>query len=107
MLFQNTPNAGQYGFSIIDGFDVSEEGIRIHPLSANIQTIVLASDGYPFLKETLEASETALQEILLDDPLLFRTYKSTKGMTQGNVSFDDRAYVKLSVSEETVPHDEA
>lgn len=99
MLFQNNPAAGQYWFSIIDGFDVSTEGIRIQPLPADIQTIILASDGYPVLKETLEASETALQEILSDDPLLFRTYKTTKGMNQDTVSFDDRAYVKLNVRE--------
>jgi len=60
---------------------------------------VLASDGYPDLKETLAASEERLQEILDDDPLLFRKYKATKGMHEGNVSFDDRAYVKLKVYE--------
>jgi hypothetical protein len=97
MLFQNNPAAGQYWFSIIDGFAVSNEGIRIHPLPADIQTLVLASDGYPSLKGTLEASEKALQEILSDDPLLFRMYKTTKGMSLDTVSFDDRAYVKLSV----------
>ena len=107
MLFQNNPAAGQYWFSIIDGFDVSDEGIRIHPFPADIQTIVLASDGYPFLKETLVASETTLQEILHDDPLLFREYKTTKGMNEGNVSFDDRAYVKLSLREETVSYVES
>ncbi len=89
MLFQNNPAASQYGFSIIDGFTVSDEGIRIHPLPAEIQTIVLASDGYPSLKETLEASEKALHEILHGDPLLFRMYKTTKGLNQENVSFDD------------------
>src|SRR5438552_6984417 len=101
MLFQNNPAAGQYWFSIIDGFDVSDEGIRIYPLPAEIQTIILASDGYPYLKDTLEASENALQEILHDDPLLFRNYKATKGMNLENVSFDDRTYVKLSVREAT------
>ena len=60
---------------------------------------MLASDGYPDLKETLAASEERLQEILDDDPLLFRKYKATKGMHEGNVSFDDRAYVKLKVYE--------
>lgn len=101
MLFQNNPAAGQYWFSIIDGFPVPEGGISIRPLPADIQTIILASDGYPFLKETLLASEESLQTILRDDPLLFRIYKATKGMSKANLSFDDRAYVKLRVVENT------
>jgi glycerophosphoryl diester phosphodiesterase len=48
----------------------------------------------------LEASEQALQEILRDDPLLFRKYKATKGLQPGNVSFDDRAYVKIELKKE-------
>jgi hypothetical protein len=35
-----------------------------------------------------------------EDPRLFRRYKATKEMDQGNISFDDRAYVKLKVKEE-------
>lgn len=99
MQFQNNPMVRQYGFAVIDGFDVADEGIHTSPLPANIQTIVLASDGYPFLKETLEASEQALQELLRDDPLLFRAYKMTKGITQSYLSFDDRTYVKLKITE--------
>jgi glycerophosphoryl diester phosphodiesterase len=100
MIFQNNPAAGQYWFPVIDGFDVPDEGIRVLSLSSNIETIVLASDGYPHLKDSLEASEQALQEILRDDPLLFRKYKATKGLQPGNVSFDDRAYVKIELKKE-------
>lgn len=95
MLFQNNPEAGQYWYPVLDGFEVPEPGLRVLSIPDNIETIVLASDGYPVLKDTLEASEEALQEILRDDPLLFRKYKSTKGIKGKNVSFDDRAYVKL------------
>ena len=100
MSFQNTPSAGQYWFAVIDGFHVPDEGICVYPLPADISTIVVASDGYPYLKESLEASEQALQEILRDDPLLFRLYKATKGMSAGKRSFDDRAYVKLKIKGE-------
>ena len=82
-------------------YPVSDEGIRIHSLPTDTQAVILASDGYPYLKDTLDASEQALQEILHDDPLLFRSYKTTKGMKPENVSFDDRAYVKLSVRKAT------
>jgi serine/threonine protein phosphatase PrpC len=100
MLFQNNPQAGEYWFPVIDGFDVSDEGIHVLSLLPDIETIVLASDGYPYLKDSLEASEQALQEVLRDDPLLFRKYKSTKGLQAGNVSFDDRAYVKIVLNKD-------
>lgn len=101
MTFQNNPQAGEYWFPVIDGFPVPDEGIRVLPLPEHAQTVVLASDGYPYLKDTLEASEQALQELLHDDPLLFRKYKSTKGIHNGNGSFDDRAYIKITFNSET------
>jgi hypothetical protein len=85
---------------VIDGFPVPDEGIFVQRFPTDLHTIVQASDGYPYLQETLEASEQQLQELLREDPLLFRRYKATKGMKRGNVSFDDRAYVKLKVKEE-------
>ncbi len=100
MTFQNNPAAGQYWYPVIDGFAVPDEGIRVHKLPEEIETIVLASDGYPYVKESLEESEQALQELLRDDPLLFRNYKSTKGLKEGNLSFDDRTYVRLKVRKE-------
>lgn len=102
MVFQNNPSAGTYWFSVLDGFSVPDEGIIVHGLPADIEALVLASDGYPFLKETLEESEQALQELLLADPLLFRIYKSTKGMKEGNISFDDRTYVRLKIEKEPI-----
>jgi hypothetical protein len=53
----------------------------------------------PIFKRRSEASEQQLQELLSEDPLLFRRYKATKGMKQRNISFDDRAYVMLKVKE--------
>jgi serine/threonine protein phosphatase PrpC len=95
MTFQNNPSAGPYWFSVIDGFHVPDEGIRVLSLSEDRETVVLASDGYPYLKDTLMASEQALQELLQTDPMLFRHYKTTKSVQQDNLSFDDRAYLKV------------
>jgi len=100
MLFQNTPSAGQYWFPVIGGFEVPDEGIHVQGLPTDIETIVLASDGYPYLKRSLHESEQALQEVLQDDPLLFRKYKATKGVREGHISFDDRAYVKLKIKKD-------
>ncbi len=94
-LFQNNPAAGPYCYAVIDGFFVPDEGIRIEPVPPATQTLILASDGYPLLKESLEASEHELHHILEEDPLLFRLYKSTSGVQIGAASYDDRAYIKL------------
>lgn len=94
-LFQNNPAAGPYWYPIIDGFPVPDAGIRVEPIPGGTHTVVLASDGYPVLRDSLEASEQELRRILESDPLLFRVYKATKGVQTGSVSYDDRAYIKL------------
>ena len=57
--------------------------------------IVLASDGYPFLKPTLAASEAALAEQIANDPQNIRFFIATKGIVEGNKSFDDRTYIRF------------
>ena len=59
--------------------------------------IVLASDGYPFLKPTLSASEAALAEQIANDPQNIHSFIATKGIVEGNKSFDDRTYIRFSV----------
>lgn len=97
-FFQNKPSTGQYWYAVIDGFEVPYEGIDTYKFTELVETIVLASDGYPYLKGSLDESEQALHALLRDDPLLFRQYKATKGMTAGLVSFDDRAYLKIKIN---------
>ncbi len=95
MLFQNNPSVPDYFFPAIDGFNVPDTGIQIIPIPGNVDTIVLATDGYPVLFDNFEETEQMLQDILARDPLLFRTYLSTKGMKENYVSFDDRALIKV------------
>jgi hypothetical protein len=97
-LFQNNPVAGDYWYAVIDGSPVPDEGIVVHEIPLSTEHIVLATDGYPVLKNSLEATEQALQTLLTDDPLLFRRYKTVKARRPGNVSFDDRAFVKFRIS---------
>ena len=59
--------------------------------------VVLASDGYPLLKKTLNESEEMLADILKQDPLCCKIYPSTKGLTPNSRSYDDRVYVRFSV----------
>ena len=103
-------------YAVIDGFPIYREGVRVVPLkmkqaSNDIETyleehskpisspyeVVLASDGYPFLKPTLAESEEALAKQIANDPQNIKTFIATKGIVEGNKSFDDRTYVRIEV----------
>lgn len=87
---------GEFGYSVLNGMGINESMIRKYSIHER-DNIVLASDGYPEVCDTLEKSEKALEVILQDDPMCFRRYKTTKGLKAGNVSFDDRAYCRVRV----------
>ncbi|WP_428909779.1 hypothetical protein [Niallia sp. Krafla_26] len=93
---QNDPES-QYGFEVIDGFEVALSKVKKIKVPSNVKEMVLASDGYPYLKPTLQESEDSLQDLLKTDPLCFQQYKCTKGLRKGNVSFDDRLYIRFGV----------
>jgi glycerophosphoryl diester phosphodiesterase len=59
------------------------------------QDVVLASDGYPVLGDDLAATEKILNDCLMADPLMIDRYPQIKGLMKGQVSFDDRAYVRF------------
>lgn len=82
-------------YSVIDGFDIPLDKIKIIGVEHPEQGIILASDGYPFLGDSLQESEEALKKQLEDDPLCINSFKATKGLMRGNKSFDDRCYVKF------------
>ena len=102
-------------YTVIDGFPIYQEGVKVvalktKPVSSSIETyfqeqtkpiaspneVVLASDGYPFLKPTLAASEAALAEQIANDPQNIHSFIATKGIVEGNKSFDDRTYIRFS-----------
>ncbi len=83
-------------FTVLDGTPVYERGIQVSHVG-DCHELVLASDGYPQLLPTLQESEQALRNILTEDPLCIRTFKATKSVRPGNVSFDDRTYLRISL----------
>ena len=86
-------------YAVIDGFDIFMPGVKVITLRQDEpHDIVLASDGYPFLRPTLKDSEAALCKQLVIDPYNIHTFKATKGLMQGNVSFDDRALIRFRLS---------
>ena len=112
-------------YTVIDGFPIYREGVKVVSVSdscsvqdsvpasdsvsvsesvrasgsipASSSEIVLASDGYPFLKPTLSASEASLAEQIANDPQNIHSFIATKGIVEGNKSFDDRTYIRFSV----------
>ena len=95
--FQNNPSVPEYWYSAVDGFPIPDAGIIVKTIPDDVGNIVLASDGYPVLKDNLKETENMLQDILLKDPLMFRECKSTKGKLKGDASFDDRAFIKVKL----------
>lgn len=112
-------------YTVIDGFPIYREGVKVVSVSDSCSVqdsvpasdsvpcsdsvsasgtffvssseIVLASDGYPFLEPTLAASEAALAEQIVNDPQNIHSFIATKGIIEGNKSFDDRTYIRFSV----------
>ena len=84
-------------YAVIDGFTIPEQFVKIITLDFQPWEIILASDGYPFLEPTLEASETRLANQRIQDPLNIGEFKATKAFMEGYNSFDDRAYIRFRV----------
>lgn len=96
---QNNPGVSE-AYGVIDGFTPYAADVHCYRVEPGSE-VVLSTDGYPLPLSTLSAAEHYLGEILRDDPLCFRRYKSTKGRYDGYLSFDDRAYVRLRVDSKT------
>lgn len=84
-------------FSVIDGFPIPEQYVRIITLNFQPWEIVLASDGYPWLCPTLAESEGRLAWQRQNDPLNIGEFKATKAFMKGQDSFDDRTYIRFKV----------
>jgi glycerophosphoryl diester phosphodiesterase len=96
-MFQNSTIDSPYTYGVIDGFEVPKNAVKIVEVKEGTKYIVLSSDGYPILKPSLDESERILKKIISEDPLCINLFKSTKGVMKGQVSFDDRAYVKIEL----------
>ena len=114
LLIEAMLSGQNQNYTVIDGFPIYREGVKVvalktKPASSSIETyfqeqtkpvsspneVVLASDGYPFLKPTLAASEAALAEQIANDPQNIHSFIATKGIVEGNKSFDDRTYIRF------------
>jgi dGTP triphosphohydrolase len=83
-------------YEVLNGKNLRFDLIKTYKV-CNGDTVVLASDGYPVLKATLSESEHELNKVIKENPLCNKGYLSTKGLKKGNLSFDDRTYIKFIV----------
>jgi hypothetical protein len=96
-VFRNA--VGPYGYAGIDGRPVPVSLVVVHPVPDGVDELVLASDGYPRICPTLAESEALLARMLVQDPWCITVLKGTKGVAEGQISYDDRAYLRLRVDD--------
>lgn len=97
MQFSFENKIGPFGYPVLNGTGIEPAFIQTYPVTPGDE-IILASDGYPTLEKNLEETEQTLKHILEKDPLCFQLFPSTKGVKEGNVSFDDRTYCRIKVT---------
>ncbi|WP_042143643.1 hypothetical protein [Paucisalibacillus sp. EB02] len=95
--FQNTTPKCDLSYAVVNGFPIPSELIKTIDLPEGLEFLSLASDGYPTILDSLEASEEELTRILKNDPLCIHENRSTKGIAKENLSFDDRTYIKVQI----------
>ncbi|MFA6820246.1 MAG: PP2C family serine/threonine-protein phosphatase [Bacteroidaceae bacterium] len=93
--FQNQSTENPFAYPVIDGTPISYGQIRIIHIPPH-SDVILASDGYPELGNTLTETEQMLQENNLKDPLCIFQNPQTKGISYGANSFDDRSFLRFS-----------
>jgi len=86
----------RFAFGALDGRRVPQRFLDVIDCEGAGQ-IIMATDGYPSVAMTLDATERYLQRELRDDPLRIGRHPSTKGVRAGHESFDDRAYVRFRI----------
>lgn len=96
-LFQNSQIQTSFSYYVLDGFFTNFKAVQVVKLEGLGKDVALATDGYPQVLASLQSSEKKLASLLARDPLCFRENRSTKGIMEGNVSFDDRCYLRVVV----------
>lgn len=97
MIYQNNEEEQNYGYGVLDGFPIANRFLRKYS-AIGAREIVLCSDGYLHIFPTLSQCEQYNKDYLEKDPLCIREHKMTKGVEIGNLSFDDRTYIRLQIN---------
>ena len=86
----------KFGYGVLNGTPLKQGALKILKVKKGDE-VVLASDGYPKIFNTLKECEDYLAFTVENNPLCDGEYRSTKGIVKGNSSFDDRTYIRFEV----------
>lgn len=95
--FQNTTPACSLSYAVINGFPIPQDLIKTVDVPEGVDYLSLASDGYSEIFSTLQETEDELKRLLEVDPLCIEENMGTKGIMKGNVSYDDRTYIRVEI----------
>ena len=85
------------GFGVMNGLPVPDSFIQVFDIPAGVTELVLTSDGYPQVFDTLAETEDHLAGLMQRDPMCISEFQTSKGLMPGLCSFDDRTYLRLRV----------
>lgn len=89
--------AHSLGYGVINGTLIPDKFLREIDIEYSTAEIILGTDGYPELFTTLAATEDHLKRVQVIDPYCIRENIGPKGIAPGQVSFDDRAYIRVRI----------
>ncbi len=93
--FANSDNP-VFGYGVINGNPVPERHIKVVSVGA-AREVVLASDGYPKIFNTLTQTEAYLADVNAKDPLCYKENPQPKAVKGGRY-YDDVSYVRFSIN---------
>ncbi|MBR4545484.1 MAG: toll/interleukin-1 receptor domain-containing protein [Oscillibacter sp.] len=85
-----------FSYDVLDGGTIYPQHVDIELVQKG-DHVVLASDGYPVLFDSLEETEAYLQKNLEKDRECMYQLRGTKGISEGNCSYDDRSFISFIV----------
>jgi len=88
----------KYDYVVIDGFNRPDKKlVKIIDVPKEIEEIVFITDGYRKPFYSLKETEEYLEYVRNVDPLGYKEFPYARGFCKGQISYDDRAYVRFSL----------
>jgi len=94
---RNSESETGWEFGAFDGTPIPARFLEVDHVAAGASFVVLASDGYPEPSASLDEAEATISVLLEEDPLCMDSFRAEKGLREGMLSFDDRAYIRVAI----------
>lgn len=93
----NTADFYDFFYSAIDGFSYPSENIIVIKVPTKVTEVILATDGYLELRDSLEDTEETLAEELGYNALGVKDFRNATMRSNHSLGYDDRTYLKVSI----------